>query len=74
MTKISLLDDIQISGDATSRKYTLPNLQYIRFENESTIAIVDGTYFDMNAKAIIGKNNCLVPIDFVEKVFFPCDI
>ena len=69
MTKLSMLDEIQISGNATSRKYTLPNLQYMRFENESTIAIVDGAYINMNAKAIIESNNCLVPMDFAKKVF-----
>ena len=44
-------------------------MQYIRFENESTIAIIDGTYYEMNAKAIIDNNNCLIPMDFATKIF-----
>ena len=71
MSKIATLDDIIISGDADSRKFTLPSLQYVRFENENTVAIVDGEYFDMGAKAIIeGSSMCLVPLDFVTKIFY----
>ncbi len=70
VTKIANIDDVIISGDATSRKFTLPSLQYARFENESNIAIVDGEYFDMGTKAIIKGNMCLVPIDFISKIFY----
>ena len=69
VTKISEIDDIQISGDATSRKFTLPNLQYIRFENDSYLVIVDGSYIEMDSKAIISKDSCLVPLDFLSKIF-----
>ena len=67
--KLSKIDEIQISGDANSIKFTLPNLQYIRFENNSNIAIVDGTYVEMDAKALIDKNSCFVPLEFLSKVF-----
>ena len=69
MTKIASIDQITISGDDVSRKFTLPNLQYARFENESTVAIVDGAYLEMSAKAIISGNRCLLPMDFVTKLF-----
>ena len=69
MTKIAKIDNFIISGDDTSRKFTLPNHQYVRFENESTTAIVDGMYFEMDCKAIIVGNRCLIPIDFVKKIF-----
>lgn len=69
-TKIATLDEVIISGDATSRKFTLPSLQYVRFANNSNVAIVDGEYFDMGQKAIIKGNMCLVPIDFISKIFY----
>ena len=69
ITKISELDDIKISGDASSRKFTLTNLQYIRFEQDSDLAIVDGAYIEMSGKAFINKDSCLVPVDFLSKIF-----
>ena len=69
VTEISKIDNIQISGDTTSRKYTLPNLQYMRFEKDSDLAIVDGTYIEMSGKAIVDEGSCLVPIDFLSKIF-----
>ena len=67
--KLSKIDEIQISGDANSIKFTLPNLQYIRFEKDSDIAIVDGTYVEMSGKALIDKDTCFVPLEFLSKVF-----
>ncbi len=69
ITKISEIDTIQISGNATSRKFTLPNLQYVRFENNSELAIVDGTYIEMSGKSIIDDDYCLVPVDFLSEIF-----
>ena len=69
VTEISKIDNIQISGDTTSRKYTLPNLQYMRFEKDSDLAIVDGTYIEMSGKAIVDEGSCLVPIDFLSEIF-----
>ena len=67
--KLSKIDDIQISGDANSIKFTLPNLQYVRFEKDSEIAVVDGTYIEMSGKAIIDKDACFVPFEFIKKIF-----
>ena len=69
VTKVSEIDDIQISGDSTSRKFTLPNLQYIRFENDSSLAIVDGSYIEMDNKAYVTADSCLVSIKFLSKIF-----
>lgn len=67
--KLSKIDEIQISGDTNSVKFTLPNLQYVRFEKDSDLAVVDGTYIEMSGKAIWGKDTCYVPIEFLSKVF-----
>ena len=69
VVKLSKIDEIQMSGDTNSVKFTLPNLQYVRFEKDSELAVVDGTYIEMSGKAIISKNTCLVPIEFLSKVF-----
>ena len=68
MNKISEIYGIQISGDSSSRKFTLPNIQYVRFENESSVAILDGNYIEMNSKAIINGDKCLVPLNFISKI------
>ena len=68
MYKLSEIYNIQISGDASSRKFTLPNIQYVRFENQSSIVILDGSYFDINSKAIIDGDKCLVPLSFISKI------
>ncbi len=70
MSKIAKIDEIIVSGDSTNRKFTLPSLQYARFENDNTVGIVDGEYFDMGAKAIIKGDMCLVPMDFISKIFY----
>ena len=69
MTRLALIDEIQISGTVTSKKFTLPNLQYVRFEADSNTAIVDGDYVIMGYKAIFDGERCLVPYDFIKSIF-----
>ena len=58
MNKLMSIDKITISGNEKSLKYTLPNLQYVRFENGNDYAIVDGKYLLMDAIAIFKKDMC----------------
>ena len=68
MNKLLSLDEITVSGNEGSLKYTLPNFQYVRFENEKDYAIIDGKYVSMGADAIIKKDMCLVPFEFMKKI------
>lgn len=68
MNKFSEIYNIQMSGNVSSRKFTLPNVQYVRFENESSVAILDESYLEMSSKAIINGEKCLVPLDFISKI------
>ena len=68
MNKLMSIDKITISGNEKSLKYTLPNLQYVRFENGNDYAIVDGKYLLMDARAIFQKDMCLVPFEFIKKI------
>ena len=68
MNKLSSIDEITVSGSEKSLKYTLPNFQYVRFENDKDYAIVDGKYLSIGAKAIFKKDMCLVPLEFIKKI------
>lgn len=68
MNKLSSIDEITVSGSEKSLKYTLPNFQYVRFENDKDYAIVDGKYLSIGAKAIFKKDMCLVPFEFIKKI------
>ena len=68
MNKLMSIDEITVSGNENSLKYTLPNFQYVRFENEKDYAIVDGKYLLMGNKAIFKNDMCLVPFEFIKKI------
>lgn len=68
MNKLLSIDGITVSGNESSLKYTLPNFQYVRFENEKDYAVVDGKYVSMGAAANIKDEMCLVPYEFMKKI------
>jgi len=68
MTYIADLCAMTVSGDADGRKYTLSNAEYIRFENGSDSAIVNGEYIQIGGFAKVVDDKCLVPYDFISKV------
>lgn len=67
MLAISDLCDMTYSGDASTRKFTLPNLQYVKFENDSEYAIMDGSTVNIGGIAKISDENCLIPYSFISK-------
>ncbi len=68
MDYISDLCNMTISGDSTSRKYTLSDYEYIRFDAESEYVIINGEYIELVNDIIVDKDKCLVPYHFLSKI------
>lgn len=49
-------------------KFASPDGQYLRFEHDSPLAVINGAEVEMSAKAVVNKNECLVPYSFLDKV------
>ncbi len=66
--KIATLGEMTYSGDATTRKFTLPNTQYVKFEKNSEYAIVDGASVSLGGETYFNDEECLVPYRFISKI------
>ena len=74
MRQIALFTDLIISGGDGSLKFSTPatdasNITYVRFENGSETATVNGTRVKLEGIAKITETECLVPYTFIEKLF-----
>lgn len=67
MLDIAELCDMTYSGAAQTRKFTLKNTQYIKFENDSEYAVIDGNTVNMEAKAYFEDDKCFIPYKFITK-------
>lgn len=67
MEWIASLCNMTVSGSAKKAKYTVSDAQYLKFENESDTAIINGKSVEMNGKSYITAGGCLVPYKFVSK-------
>ena len=55
-------------GSAERVKFVFSDDQYLRFQNESELAVINGAEVEMSAKALVNKDECLVPFSFLQKV------
>lgn len=68
MKKIATFSGMIISGSEKKIKFTASDDQYLRFENDSEFAVINGNKVEMPVKAIVNKDECLVPFSFLQKV------
>ena len=67
MKKIAVFAGMITSGSEEKIKFTASSDQYLRFENNSEYAVINGCKVEMSAKAIVNKESCLVPFQFLQK-------
>lgn len=67
MEYLAKLCDMTVSGDKESRKYTLPNYEYIRFTTDSEYVIINGEYVELVNDIFVYEDKCLVPFHFISK-------
>ena len=68
MKYIADICEMTVSGDDSSRKYTLSDYEYIRFDSQSEYVIINGKYIEILNKIFIDEDRCLVPFHFISKV------
>ena len=56
------------SGSEQKVKFTASDEHYLRFENDSEFAVINGNKVEMPVKAIVNKDVCLVPFSVLQKV------
>lgn len=56
-----------ISGSETRVKFTADESNYLKFEDESREAVINGSLVDVGGVTLVGKNKCAVPIEFLQK-------
>lgn len=67
MKKIAEFAGLITSGSRDRIKFTFDDNNYLRFENNSEFAVINGAKVDMTVQAIVNENECLVPFSFVQK-------
>lgn len=67
MKKIAKFAGLITSGSRDRIKFTSDNNNYLRFENNSEFAVINGAKVDMTVQAIVNENECLVPFSFLQK-------
>ncbi len=66
--KIAEFADFIVSGSKDRIKFTSSTDNYLRFENNTELAVINGAKVAMIAPAIVNENECLVPFSFVQRV------
>lgn len=67
MKKIAEFAGMIVSGSETRMKFTASDEHYLRFENESEYAVINGCRVEMPIPAVVKKDVCLVPFSFLQK-------
>ncbi len=67
MKKIAKFAGLITSGSRDRIKFTSDDNNYLRFENNSEFAVINGAKVDMTVQAIVNENECLVPFSFLQK-------
>ena len=67
MYKIAEYASLTISGSSTKIKFTSDENNYLKFENDSREAIINGSLVDLGGSAQVSQGKCLVPIKFLQK-------
>ena len=67
MYKLAEYADLTVTGTKTSVKFTSNKDNYLRFENASTEAIINGSSVEVGSATVVNAENCYVPYDFLTK-------
>ncbi len=67
MYKIAEYAELTVTGTKTSVKFTSNKDNYLRFENESTEAVINGSRVEIGGVAAVSADKCYVPYDFLTK-------
>ena len=70
MRKIASFAGFIVSGSKNKIKFTSAENNYLRFEDKSEFAVINGAKVMMPAVATVNESECLVPFSFVQKVIF----
>ena len=68
MYKISDYAELTRSGSVNNVKFTASPLQYLRFEDQSEYAVINGAMVEMPGKATVNKDVCEIPFEFLKAV------
>ena len=67
MRRIADYTGLTVSGTKTSVKFTYDDNNYLRFENGSDSAVINGSMVELGGVAVVNENICEVPYDFLTK-------
>ena len=67
MYKIAEYASLTISGSDTKIKFTSDENNYLKFENDSREAVINGSLVDLGGCAQVSRGKCLVPVEFLQK-------
>ena len=67
MYKIAQYASFTISGSDTRVKFTADEDNYLKFENDSREAVINGSLVDLGGVAQVSRGKCMVPIEFLQK-------
>ncbi len=67
MKKIAKFAGLVISGSKEKIKFTSDSDNYLRFEDKSEFAVINGAKVAMTSTAVVNENECLIPFSFLQK-------
>ena len=67
MYKVAEYAQMTRTGSTSSVKFTAQNNNYLRFENDTDTAVVNGCMVELGAKAVVNAEVCEIPLDFLIK-------
>lgn len=68
MYKIAEYAELTKTGKVDNVKFTAAPTQYLRFEDQSEFAVINGAMVEMEGKATVNKEVCEIPFDFLVAV------
>ncbi len=66
--RIAAFCGMKTLGSEDRVKFVFSDEQYLRFENESEYVIINGSEVEMSSRAVVNRDECLVPFSFLQKV------
>ncbi len=67
MYKIAKYTEMTVTGSDTAVKFTSSKNSYLRFENQSDTAVISGSMVDLGGTAVVTKDTCEIPYEFLNK-------
>ena len=68
MYKIAAYAELTKTGTKSNVKFTAAENQYLRFENDSEFAVINGAMVEMSGKATVNAEVCHIPLEFLMTV------